>query len=650
MNDRLRYVPEIDGLRAIAVLLVVFYHLKIPYFSGGFLGVDIFFVISGYLITQIVNQDLDNNNFSFSKFLIKRIKRLFPGLLSVLIIVIVASFFILSPTDYVKISKSALSSFFFISNIYYWSESNYFDQINEFKSLVHTWSLGIEMSFYLLIPFILIFLKKFNKKIILSLISFFLVTTIIICFYLNSKGPVIENIAFNEILYGKYISDTLFYLIPFRLYEFFFGVSLYYLPKSNFVKSQKQSFFILGIILIIISLILIKPNLELQIIYTIPCLIGSAMIIYFRDAEYLNLILRNKILVFLGLISYSLYLIHWPIITLYKYVKVEKLIVSEKVIVLLLSILLSFISLKIIEKPFRSKLNRIKIFTLAILSIIFIYFTNLIILNDGFVNRLSDEQKKVFFYEKKIDQPCKKVFSKNEKVKEKICLAGNETNLDILMLGDSNNMMWFEPFKNLSKEKNLNVSAYKNICKVFPNESIKDCSEIESDTEILVLGHTWFRYQEETNLDKQAINWIKNINDIKFNKNFKNVKKILVFGQIPFLKSDNLNYQSCYLKPKKFSNNQKCDSFYEKQIANKKFFKETKVLNEKLNFYGKKIISQNFEFLFIDPIKSLCQDGLCKQINNNKILFRNNNHISNYGSQYIYNLNKEKIDKFLFRK
>ncbi len=648
MKDKLKYIPEIDGLRAIAVLLVVFYHLKIPYFSGGFLGVDIFFVISGYLITKIFYQDYNNNNFNFFEFLTKRVKRLLPALIVVLLLVLIASFYILSPTDYVKISKSALTSFFFISNFYYWSESNYFDQINEFKSLVHTWSLGIEMSFYLLIPIILILLKKFTQKIKFFTISFFLVLTIIISYYLNSKGPVIENSSFGGIFYGKYISDTLFYLIPFRLYEFFFGVSLYYLPKNNFENVYKQLFFILGIVLILISLFIIRPNLELQIIYTIPCLLGSALIIYFKDAKYLNLIVKNKISIFLGLISYSLYLIHWPVITLYKYIKVEKLIVSEKIIILLLSIFLSFLSLKIIEKPFRSKLNGIKICILISLSFLLIFFSSSIISKNGFVERLTDQQKEIYFNEEKIDQPCKKIFSKFKNIKEKICLKGNEDELNIIMLGDSNNMMWFEPFKNLSNEKNLNVSAYKNICNVFPNKSIRSCDEIKTNSEILVIGHVWFRYQEKSSLDEQAINWIKNINDIKNNQNFKKIKKILIFGQIPFLKSDNLNYQSCYLKPQKFTNNKECDLFYEKQLANEKFFNDTKILNDKIKFYGEKIISTNFEFLFIDPIKSLCKDGFCKQIENSKVLFRNNNHLSNFGTQYVYNLNKKRIESFLF--
>jgi len=650
MKDKLKYIPEIDGLRAIAVILVVFYHLKIPFFDGGFLGVDIFFVISGYLITKIIYHNYANNSFNFFDFLNKRIKRLFPALLFVLLIVVSLGYLILSPFDYVKVAKSAISSFFFISNFYYWSESNYFDQINEFKSLVHTWSLGIEMSFYLIIPFIIFFFKKLNKKIIFLIIISFLILTTFLCLYINSKGPVIENNSLGGIFFGKYISDTLFYLIPFRLYEFFFGVILFYLPKQNFNKLNKQIFFIIGLVLILISLIIIKPNLELQIIYTIPCLIGSAIIIYFRDAEYLNIILKNRISVFLGLISYSLYLIHWPIITLYKYIKVDKLILSEKLLILIVSIVLSFISLKIIEKPFRSEQKKIKILILTFLSIIFLSLSSVTILNGGFINRLTYEQKQILTNEKKLNQPCKKIFSKSENIKEKICLNGNENNLDILMLGDSNNMMWFEPFKKLSEKKSLNVAAYKHICKNFPNESIKYCNEIRTTADILIVGHTWFRYQEKSSLDDQALNWVKNINDIKFNENFKNLKKILIFGQIPFLKSDNLNYQSCYLKPQKLSNNKNCDIFYEKQLANEKFYNRTKILNDKIKLYGEKILSENFEFIFIDPIKTLCRDDFCKQINDNKVLFRNNNHLSNYGSQYVFNQNKTKILDFLLRK
>jgi peptidoglycan/LPS O-acetylase OafA/YrhL len=644
------YVPEIDGLRAIAVILVILYHFKIPYFSGGFLGVDIFFVISGYLISKIINEELNNNNFSYIIFFIKRFKRLYPALLVVLILVLSASYLIISPVDYIKISKSALSSLLFISNIYYWSQSNYFNQINEFKTLVHTWSLGIEMSFYLLIPLIIIKLKNLNltKKIIIFFTI--IMSTLYISYYLNTKGPIIENNSLKGILYGKYISDTLFYLIPFRFYEFFFGVCIYYIPKFHFKEINKQMCFISGFVLIIISLFIIKPNQDLKIIYTIPCLVGSALIIIFRETKDLNLIINNKLMLFLGSISYSLYLTHWPIITLYKYIKIEKIIMIEKVLILITSILISYILLKTIEKPFREKLNKFKINTIIIMSIIFIVISNTIIIKDGFINRLSEEQKKTISNEKKIDQPCKKVFSKNNTIKEKICLIGNENNLDIIMLGDSNNMMWFEPFQKLSKENNLNISAYKNSCNVFPNESIGDCDEIKTNAKILVLGHTWFRYQEKDSLDTQSRNWINNINDIKFNENLKNIEKILIFGQIPFLNSDNLNYQSCYLKPQIFNTNKSCNLLYEKQIANKKYFNDVVNLNEKLNFYGQKIFAPNFKFLFVDPIKSLCKDDVCKQINDNQFLFRDHNHLSNYGSQYVYDLNKEIIEEFLLQK
>ena len=123
---------------------------------------------------------------------------------------------------------------------------------------------------------------------------------------------------FGSFFYGKYVSDSLFYLIPFRFYEFLFGISLCFLPKKNFSEFLKKVFFTFGIVLIIFSLIIIKTNLEFQLIYTIPCLLGTSIIIYFKDAKYVSLILKNRIAVFLGLISYSLYLIHWPIITLYK--------------------------------------------------------------------------------------------------------------------------------------------------------------------------------------------------------------------------------------------------------------------------------------------------------------------------------------------
>jgi len=189
--NTIKYQPKIDGLRAIAVLSVIFYHLKISLFGGGFIGVDIFFVISGYLITSIILSEKEKGIFDLKKFLIKRIKRLLPAIIFVSIFTVILGFLILSPDDLKNFSKSVISSVFFVSNLLYWTESNYFNTVSEFKPFLHTWSLGVEMTFYLIWPIILIFLIKFFKttRIIIFLIISSIISIIFIE-YIFTKGLV----------------------------------------------------------------------------------------------------------------------------------------------------------------------------------------------------------------------------------------------------------------------------------------------------------------------------------------------------------------------------------------------------------------------------------------------------------------------------
>ena len=147
------YQPQIDGLRALAVISVLLFHLKITFFNGGYVGVDIFFVISGYLIGSILNNELKEKKLNLKVFFIKRIKRLLPALLVVCLLCWFIALTVLSPYDFISFSKSNLSSIFFLSNFNFWTESNYFDQNSQFKPLLHTWSLGIEMTFYIIFPF-----------------------------------------------------------------------------------------------------------------------------------------------------------------------------------------------------------------------------------------------------------------------------------------------------------------------------------------------------------------------------------------------------------------------------------------------------------------------------------------------------------------
>ncbi len=661
----IEYQPKIDGLRAIAVLSVVFYHLKISYFDGGFIGVDIFFVISGYLITSIILSDKKRGTFNFKNFLIKRIKRLLPAIIFVSVLASFFGFLILSPDDLINFSRSIITSIFFVSNILYWTESNYFNQISEFKPFLHTWSLGVEMSFYLVWSIILIYLIKFLKQ--KQIIIFLIITStlsLVFIEYIYTKGLLFETDLFGGFFYGKYISDTLFYNAPFRLFEFFFGCILCFIPKKQYGDFTNQSFFILGLILIFCSILTLNYKSKIPGISLIPAMIGTSCIIFFNERGFFNKILNNKIMIGIGLISYSLYLIHWPLISLYKYYNLGDLEFYDKIIILILSFIISILMYFFIEKPWRFNYSKNKkIFSVIILvSIIgFCFFT---INQNGFVDRLNETEKQMLYKLKTTakEKYCESQKSVFEKVLEKVCVNGDELNADIILMGDSNGTMWFKPFAEFSKRNKYNFVNYSRICNNFPHpadfnyflindfifKEFYNCSEITTNAEVLIIGNAWFN-QQFSNYNKEiAEGFINNINIIKQNKNFRNIKKILILGQIPAFSSNNLDITSCLTRPKFFKKEVSCKNYYRDSFKKNNFLENIKNFNFELERFAYEKLAKDYSVLFIDPTQDLCDKNECMHVGEkNDLFYLDSNHISNYGAKYIFNKNKILIEEFL---
>ena len=652
-NKRLNktYIPIIDGLRALAVLIVFLFHLKIPGFNGGFIGVDIFFVISGYLITSIYfSEKRKNNKFSFLNYFRKRIFRLFPSLIFVILVSLLFGYILLSPSDLIEISKSAIYSILFLSNIYFFLDSSYWANLNEYKFFIHTWSLGIEMTFYILMPFFLFLIHRFNNKIKFLICLFTIVISIFLIIFLISKGPTIESVKLFGLFYGKEVSDILFYLIPFRFFEFLFGSLIFFLPEKKFNQKIKQLFFLVGLGLIFYSLYLVSPDHKYQSLLITISLIGSSLIIYFKDASHINKILNNKIAIFVGLISYSLYLVHWPIISYFKYILVNEISLIMKLIILILSILISFLIYKFIEIPFRNKKFSLRLVPLFVGIFLIIFLSNFFKNNNGFVDRLNKEQKKLLANITDQKETCERIFSTVYKLKYKICLHGNEIDSKIIVLGDSNATTWFPLAKKLAEKDNSSVVNYRRICNSFPKDTVLNCYEIDPTAEILLIGSLWFNWQSKVNeIETRTKKYIENINDLNKNANFKEIKKIIIFGQIPALKNENINIMSCLLKPKFLNLSQDCEKIYSHIGDENELLQNYKKVNFYLEKYGNEILKKNFEFLFIDPIKSLCKSNECIQFRNEKIFYLNNNHLSSAAVNYIYEEKKETIDKFLIK-
>ena len=372
---KLLYHPHIDGLRALAVLAVIIYHLEIKFFNftflpGGFLGVDIFFVISGYLISLIILQELKirKGKFSFLNFYQRRARRILPALFTVMLFTMPFTFYFLIPNFLVDNSKSIISSLFFLSNYYFWSLGHGYDMLQfvSFQPFLHTWSLSVEEQFYLLFPIVLFFFYFLKKKIILLFVYIFLIT-LLISTYLSITHASIN-----------------FYSLPTRIWEILIGVILatfefYYGPnKKKFLSFLFPS---IGFLLIIISFTFYNKKMFLPSMITLPVLIGTCFIIYYKNKnELITNLLSTKLLVGIGLISYSLYLWHYPIFIIFKDFNVYYLCI----LIFLLSLLTYFF----IEIPFRKKQNNYFYnFKVLLIFFIIILFINIVIIfKNGFYN------------------------------------------------------------------------------------------------------------------------------------------------------------------------------------------------------------------------------------------------------------------------
>ncbi len=399
------YRPEIDGLRAIAVLLVLFFHLGSDLFQGGYIGVDVFLVISGYLITGILYGEIkETGSLSFLRFYSRRIRRLFPSLFATSLICTISAFFIYLPNQFERFGRSLMYSSFSLSNFYFWKQSNYFDTDAVLKPLLHTWSLAIEEQFYLIWPLALLLIAKHLKgKTLLTVILSVGTLSLILNFTFMSENTYIQNTI--TFLLGSRAGGnpaTIFYLLPFRIFEFIIGGCIVFLPSSRLSTSKTSQCFLtaLGLVMILFSAIWFDEKLVFPSYFALlPCL-GTFLVIRHSEKKgILNSFLTLKPLVYIGLISYSLYLIHWPVITFYYYYSFGPLNIIEMSVIFISSVLLAHLMYKYVETPFRksrsnssSAFQMKKTIVLGILSMCLLASLGYIIQeNDGFPNRMNSD-------------------------------------------------------------------------------------------------------------------------------------------------------------------------------------------------------------------------------------------------------------------
>lgn len=640
MSDSLKYRPDIDGLRAIAVLAVIFFHLDYPYFKGGYIGVDIFFVISGYLISQIIYLQIKNRKFSFIIFYKKRILRIFPVLFVLIIICLITGYFVLLNEEYLDLGFSSIASALFIPNILYWFKTGYFEIEAESTPLLHLWSLGVEEQFYILFPLIAFFtLSRFNKSFVLIIT----ITLASVSFYVN-------------IIYTSLDITFSFYMLFSRGWELLAGflltLSLPYIKNTN--KFVIELLSILGIGLIIFSVYYLDTNILFPGYYAMLPVFGSMLIIFsgsFDKQTFIKRVLSNKYIVFIGLISYSLYLWHWPVVV-YLRMAYSNLYLNE--VILIISFLLSVISYFFIEQPFRNKgfiklSLKVKSISIIIMAVLIFTISVSVIKTNGFPNRLSDSVKrasnpKTYLPENRHCHRMTGIDIKNNN----FCIFGYENTVpSFALIGDSHAeaLKYGLELAAINKKKS-GIQFTKPGCRPirgidkkgsrrclrFINIALNEIAR-NKEINIVFLAGYWSRAYYGFAHNRRKIEYFDyqenskkyESNDLLFLRGLHRTieqliranKKIVIIEDTPVIE---FNPRTTYARNIFLNKEQNIYGKYKEGVNG--------IIKDEILKYGNSISYMKTE-------KIICPNNPCKLVKNNELMFRDDDHISKKASALL---------------
>ena len=674
------YRPEIDGLRALAVLSVILFHAGIQVFKGGFVGVDIFFVISGYLITTIILRDIKNNKFSLSYFYQRRVRRILPALIVVIALSLPCAAFFLPPSDLKDFSKSIISSLTFWSNFQFSAENGYFDLPGEYKPLLHTWSLSIEEQFYIFYPLFLLLIFKIKKNSLSLVLGIIFLFSLFFAQWSGNLLSIYPYIEKNLLFYSQ--SSLSEFMMPFgRIWELALGAMCALMlneRRQNFKYNRKKNlifdvFSFIGFILIIFSFFYLSSNFPYPSVYTLIPTFGTAILILFcKKNTIVNKILSNKFLVFLGLISYSAYLFHYPIFSFINYANVT-IKSFDYIYIILLILFLSFLNWKFVEKPFRksgASVKKLLIFIstayLLLISIsIFFYTSNGLDQRNKFI--VSESVSSSFIHDE-MGKKCLDInYIHEKKNNEKICKIGNLKNnkIDFIVFGDSHIVNYYKLLNDLAKKNNklglfLGYSGCPPILNVYPvrsDQRERNCYELnklvlditnKKEVKNLILISKWAYYTDGNNFGKN-INFLnleptqvydKQLSKRAFKKGLadtlkvyeKNKKNIFLIEQAPMQveSAKKIYFRSLDEDIKKYNDNL---ISYSLDLSN----------HNVLQNYVKKIFTEydtkynSLNLINIDDI--FCNKNLKKCLigNQKNSFYIDDNHLSVDGVELIYN-------------
>ena len=643
-----RYREDIDGLRAIAVIAVVLNHIGLAYFSGGYVGVDIFFVISGFLITGIIVREIQENSFTLLKFYERRIRRILPALVGMVIVALLISSVIYDSDRFKSFGKSLIATMLFYSNINFWQEAGYFDAPSLLKPLLHTWSLAVEEQFYIVFPllmYVINFVSKKSIKLVLSIIA------------LMSLGFSIYtvNILGND-------PTSAFYLAHMRAWELLVGglLALNIFPVIS-VKKVNTGLGLLGVLMIGYSIINYTESTPFPGLSAIAPVLGTALIIYsgMVGKSLIGRALSISPLVFIGKISYSLYLWHWPLIIFAKYYLIRPMTGPELFIVFLVILVVSTLSWRFIETPFRSKnflsTKQIYAFAASVVMIILVAASTVFIF-DGFPKREGAMPIVEYLYlEKENFTEC--IYADKD---SKVCSIGVTSKPpSFIMWGDSHAATLRKAVNLIAHDNGFSgVYIYKNSCPPvlgmaqdsthlnIPcseyNQSMIRYLEIHPEITTVILAGHWSAYIENPAYRQQknsgstlASHTSESPDNLSREKSIKLEleqmiqtllamnRKVVIVSSIPEIGYDVPSANFIATRTGRDVNEIIAPSLNEYFNRNRKIFA---ILNE---------LKEKYQFQIIDPWKILCTNKICRVTVDGVPLYSDDDHLSFFGSELI---------------
>ncbi|MES2686419.1 MAG: acyltransferase family protein [Pseudomonadota bacterium] len=658
-DEAFGYRPDIDGLRAVAVLAVLGFHFTPGLIKGGFVGVDIFFVISGYLITNVLLRSLSDGHFSIADFYSRRVRRIFPALIAIFAASYILGWFTLYSDEYRDLGKHMLAGAAFLSNFTLLNEGGYFDRAAEAKPLLHLWSLGIEEQFYIFWPLVLWFAHK--RQLNLFIISLFIA---LVSFYLNIatlRGHPLA--AFYspatrawELLSGgllAYFTKTLPPAEPIRTnisQSFFWTTTALNNVKVNLGKITPNVQAIAGTLLVGCSLVFISKEKAFPGWWAVLPVAGATLLICAGRSAWVNkVILSHPTLVWFGMISYPLYLWHWPILYFTRIIFGDEPTRPVRLTAIILSVALGWLTYRFIEKPIRLGRNRrgstamlsLGLATVACIGAITFYL-------EGLTFRYvqpNDYANRQWTLKVPGTKDCSSIVSATV---DGYC-AKTQSPATVAIVGDSHGGQLLHGFVTSGDPEFNKVFAIigANCPPALGVDTRVGCNQLNeiamaevartTSIKYLVVG-AYYTYIDQANSpwsDKLIAGYRKTFDAANAGK--KTVKIVFVIDN-PALKK---SAEECVPAPFKIRTRMKtypafCDGATDADLMPRP---------EYLKFVAR-LQAEFPSVVFYDPRNALCsEDGKCKLFNDSKLLMGDTNHLSIYGSSYVVNDLIEQLKK-----